>query len=70
LTEPAADPALEVVHQAQACFALERTAFDVGLGDLEAVEILLVFVFGRAGITDATWIATESGQTQEQRHGP
>ena len=70
LPQTAADTTLKVVYQAKARFALKRAALGVRFGHLEAVEILLVFVFGRAGVANAAGRAAERAETQQESHGP
>ena len=60
----AADATPEVVHQADAGFALERAAFDVDLALGETVEIILILVFGSTGFTHAAALAAQRKKSE------
>src|SRR5262249_14304002 len=55
----AAHAALEVVHEANARLALERAAFDVGLGHGKTAEVLVVFVLRDARVAHPSTLATQ-----------
>jgi hypothetical protein len=62
----AANPALEVIDQTDARFALEGTTLDVHFLDAEAAEVPLVFVLWNARITDTARLAASEQSSEGQ----